>query len=132
MSNNLLDQATKAYEDCDLLDPADASFIRALDLLSQLAANELFSDEARALRWHLFYLQKEYASAIADLDVIISNSPDSRNSFYNRGTVRFRLKEYAQAAADFRAAENLATAANDDALVDAIEHYLEEIEELGA
>ncbi len=57
--------------------------------------------QALALRANILMMQHKYEQAVADLDVLIQNNPDSYALLYERGTALYELGKYKEARTDF-------------------------------
>ena len=99
LSNQQLEEAMKLYSTGDPVGAAPYC-TRAIELNPENAT-------AYAIRGVIFYLQKDFNSAIADYNKAIQLNPSDYKNFYNRGLAHVQLKDYRAAAEDFSGAINL-------------------------
>jgi tetratricopeptide (TPR) repeat protein len=78
--------------------------------------------------WHVRYLRGDYPGALQDLAQALSLQPNMRNAHYHRGLVLQRQGRFARAIEAFNTAAELAALADDDDLVDAIDHHLAQLD----
>jgi tetratricopeptide (TPR) repeat protein len=129
MFANLLKEVQELYQEIDFLTDNPSDYDVILGKLDELSQDKNYVESSLSLRWHIFYLKKDYSLSLADLDRLIKLNPMNRNAFYNRGTVQQHLKNYKKALKDFQNAMDLATKQQDDDLLDAVEHHIIELKE---
>ena len=120
MSDKLLAQVQKIYQEADLLDGSATLYNKALELLEKLSQKEKYLERSLNLRWHIYYLRTQHDLALLDLDKLIKIDSLNRNAFYNRGVVKQHIKDYVAALTDFEQAMYLAIQYQDEDLIQII------------
>tara|TARA_R110000868_G_scaffold259361_9_gene517416 strand:- start:8117 stop:8569 length:453 start_codon:yes stop_codon:yes gene_type:complete len=107
--------------------PYCEEFTKALSIFKNLSSENDLKEEIYNFRWHIYYLRKEFDKALNDLDSAININSENRMAFYNRGFVCLRIGKTKEALDDFHSATSLAKKTDDEDLIDAIEHHLNDI-----
>ncbi|GAB5522089.1 MAG: hypothetical protein RhofKO_43400 [Rhodothermales bacterium] len=119
----LLKQATTLYYQASPVSPEDEAYTSALKVLARVEREAPGDRRVYRLRWHIRYLRKDYAGALADLNKALDGQL-SGALLYNRALVHTRLGDDAKAKHDLKQALVLAQEQHDDDLIDAIEHHI--------
>ena len=104
--------------------PRCEEYTSALTIFNDLVSEGFMLEEVYNLRWHIYYLRKEFDNALNDLDSAIEIDSENRMAFYNRGCVFEYLEQRNKALDDFQVAKSLSKKVDDEHLLDAIEHHM--------
>jgi tetratricopeptide (TPR) repeat protein len=117
-------KALGAYQAGDPNQPQNTDYDRALAAAAQALDAGLANFALHNVTWHIRYLRQDYAGALEDLKRALALQPDAPQAHYHVGLVREHLGETELARGAFLRAQELAAAAGDEDLVDAIDHHL--------
>src|SRR5262249_53996012 len=126
--NDVFQQACDAYNQGSALEPYNPHYDLAFALLNQLIEHNPQFARAYNLRAHIRYLRRDDLGAIEDANDAIDRAPHVGAYYYNRGSYREYLKDFAGALGDFRHARELGIEQGDDDLVEAADHHIPDLE----